>query len=439
MKRLFFALLIFVFSLSSQIATTGAYFSDEETIQGITISAGCWTAPTKPELVYPENNYVANIGSPWLANPYMDWTDSTGCPGTTITYQYESYRDEGLTSLAYRSGPLSISQIPAPGTPDGTYYWRARAFDGANWSDWSDVWLLTVDRSNPNPPLPPPPPPAPIVVINEIMWMGSKSHSSDEWIELRNTTNSTIDLSGWVIENAAQSHGSLTIPTGKSIGPNGYFLIANYSASSGSSSLNVEADWTTTSISLNDSYVANGQLILKNSSAVTIDETNPAPVNAKWPAGVHEDVEQSMERNDDPSTGWHSCDSDGCKATTYWDSPNTANYGTPKAQNLSEDPSEINLEFFMTDSTHVGFTLEGPGLPNFEKASYTITYDSDQTKQGIVGSVDIDGKTELTVSKQYLGFCSSGGTCAPYTGVKNINIEVKLSGASEKVLTSTID
>ncbi len=52
--------------------------------------------------------------------------------------------DEALTSLAYRSGELLLSQIPAPGTPDGEYYWRVMACDALRCSDWSDVWHLTV-------------------------------------------------------------------------------------------------------------------------------------------------------------------------------------------------------------------------------------------------------------------------------------------------------
>lgn len=35
------------------------------------------------------------------------------------------------------------------------------------------------------------------VVINEIMWMGTRASSFDEWIELFNTTSTDIDLGGW--------------------------------------------------------------------------------------------------------------------------------------------------------------------------------------------------------------------------------------------------
>ncbi|MBI5081957.1 MAG: lamin tail domain-containing protein, partial [Chloroflexi bacterium] len=37
------------------------------------------------------------------------------------------------------------------------------------------------------------------VIINEVMWMGTSADSSDEWIELYNTTGSSINLSGWTL------------------------------------------------------------------------------------------------------------------------------------------------------------------------------------------------------------------------------------------------
>ena len=39
------------------------------------------------------------------------------------------------------------------------------------------------------------------VVINEIAWMGSAASASDEWIELKNTTNESINLSGWTLQS----------------------------------------------------------------------------------------------------------------------------------------------------------------------------------------------------------------------------------------------
>lgn len=60
------------------------------------------------------------------------------------------------------------------------------------------------------------------VVINEVAWVGSVSNSADEWIELFNTTNAAVDLTGWRIVDDA---GAQTYNLSGSIPANGYFLI----------------------------------------------------------------------------------------------------------------------------------------------------------------------------------------------------------------------
>lgn len=154
MKRIVLKLisLLFIFSLIN-IKITNSSFNDIKYITNNSVSTTCWVAPSIPTLVYPADNTYAGLGSAWDLNPYMDWGNSTTtCPlSTTITYQYESYRDAGLTQLAYRSGWLTNSQIPAPGTPNGSYYWRVRAKDNfGNISNFSSPWLLVVDRVAPS-------------------------------------------------------------------------------------------------------------------------------------------------------------------------------------------------------------------------------------------------------------------------------------------------
>ncbi len=84
----------------------------------------------------------------------MDWTDAvdsnqpndSGIAG----YIYESYRDEAMTNLAYRSTLLTESEIPAPGTPDGDYWWHVKSIDVAgNEGQWSTSWQVTVDNIAP--------------------------------------------------------------------------------------------------------------------------------------------------------------------------------------------------------------------------------------------------------------------------------------------------
>lgn len=174
--------------------------------------------------------------------------------------------------------------------------------------------------------------PSQVVVINEVMWMGSTSSSADEWIELRNTTANPVDLTGWKIENAGESGASITlngiIPAG------GFFFLSNYVSNASAISNAITADQVTTSLSLLDG--AGEQLTLKDSSNVIIDQT---PVS--WPAGIDTTEKKSMERNNDPTTGWHTCINVACNDTTYWDAEGN-NYGTPKAANLSENDSSLN-------------------------------------------------------------------------------------------------
>ncbi len=152
-RRIAKLLVIFVLLTFNFVGSTNSFFVDRETIENNSVSAGCWLPPSVPILVYPPDNHIAGAGSAWDLNPYMDWQDSTTtCPlSTTLTYQYESYRDPGLTIRLYQSGWLTDSQIPAPGTPDGIYYWHVRSQDNfGNESGFSAPWKLTVDRSAPD-------------------------------------------------------------------------------------------------------------------------------------------------------------------------------------------------------------------------------------------------------------------------------------------------
>jgi len=221
MKKFLIKGLVLVIILSlPQLGVSMAYFSDTETSVGNTFSAGCWGDPSVPNLIYPDNGYVAGRGSDWLNNSYMDWSDSWVCPGKTVTYQYESYHDEELTSLAYVSGMLSDSMIPAAGTPDGTYYWRVRAYNGESWSGWSDARLLIVDSSIPsvspgsaNSSIGDPatsPPETPEIVINEILPNPSGDDNAakpaGEWVELYNRSEADINVDGWVLYDSDNTH-----------------------------------------------------------------------------------------------------------------------------------------------------------------------------------------------------------------------------------------
>ena len=86
----------------------------------------------------------------WLT---ADWTDVTD-PFPPIAYFYESSNsptlnpDGSFVTPVYQSGALSISEIPTPGTPAGTWYWHARAKDAdGNLSPWSAATKVIVDNT----------------------------------------------------------------------------------------------------------------------------------------------------------------------------------------------------------------------------------------------------------------------------------------------------
>lgn len=61
------------------------------------------------------------------------------------------------------------------------------------------------------------------VVINEVAWAGTKAESTDEWLELFNSTTSLVDLTGWKITSSDSAGPELTL-TG-TIAAGGFYLI----------------------------------------------------------------------------------------------------------------------------------------------------------------------------------------------------------------------
>src|SRR3989344_932615 len=67
------------------------------------------------------------------------------------------------------------------------------------------------------------------VVINEIAWMGTSVSANAEWMELFNSGNTAVDLTGWHLIAAS---GSPSITLSGTIAANGYFLLERTSDAS---------------------------------------------------------------------------------------------------------------------------------------------------------------------------------------------------------------
>jgi hypothetical protein len=149
------------------------------------------------------------------------------------------------------------------------------------------------------------------VMINEIAWMGTIIDYNDEWIELENTSSTSIDLTGWILE-AVDNQPKITLFG--TIPANGHFLLER---SDDNSVPGIIADQIYTGALSNSSEY----LKLKDATNNIVDEINATD---GWTTGDNS-TKQTMERN---STGWQT-------------SLNPE--GTPKAQNSSgavEEPEE---------------------------------------------------------------------------------------------------
>jgi hypothetical protein len=159
------------------------------------------------------------------------------------------------------------------------------------------------------------------VVINEIAWMGTDASINDEWIELYNNTNSSIDLTKWKLQAV---DGSPVIELSGIIPSQEYFLLER---SDDNTILDIPAD-----LIYSGSLGNSGEhLQLIDSLNQIIDEIDNS---AGWFAGDNT-LKISMERihpmkDGSDSTSW---DSNNGIIKSGVDANNNAIYGTPKSQN----------------------------------------------------------------------------------------------------------
>jgi hypothetical protein len=141
------------------------------------------------------------------------------------------------------------------------------------------------------------------IIINEIAWMGTAHSASDEWIELANTGDASVSLTGWKLHTG---DNSVNITLSGSISGNGLYLLER---TDDTTVPDITADKIYTG-SLSDS---GEKLMLENNGSLveTLD------FSSKWPAG-NKDTNQTMQWN---GSSWITA------------------IGTPKAQNAGASAS----------------------------------------------------------------------------------------------------
>ncbi|MCX6792165.1 MAG: lamin tail domain-containing protein [Candidatus Gottesmanbacteria bacterium] len=246
--RILKLLLAVVLICLPQIGISNAYFFDQTTISGISVTTGDWTAPyvkiESPSHGQSLSGSIEIYGTVTDNAPYHYWLVVQTPGGSTVAgpgtvNDFVSFTNKLLftwdtTKMANGSYIIKLEARDAAGNKDPNL--SPVLVDPENPNDSVDWITVTVNNAPPTPTPIPTPTPTETVVINEIMWMGSSSHDNDEWIELRNTTNTTVNLAGWYLTGAGA--GASVINLTGSIGPNGYYLVSNYNSDHSQSALN---------------------------------------------------------------------------------------------------------------------------------------------------------------------------------------------------------
>jgi len=208
------------------------------------------------------------------------------------------------------------------------------------------------------------------VVINELMWTGSAGNAADEWLELRNMTDSPVNLSGWQLTKKLTSDGTevlmFTFSGGTTISANGFLLISEFDKAN--SGINVDPDLIAGTGNDNnaDFALANDNLQIKLYDADfsaggvlidTADDGSGVPM-----AGLDSlngsAVYYSMERNAIPGNGaeagsWHTTFAD---TGAFFDAGLITVKGTPKADNLSQPGLKIKFQIELKIETSLAIS-----------------------------------------------------------------------------------
>ena len=154
----------------------------------------------------------------------------------------------------------------------------------------------------------------PDVYISEINWAGSSQSRSDEWIELHNADGQSVDLSGWVITGSASKGEALSIAERTVLEAYGTLLIANYATDNEKTTLTVEADLVTASLSLSNS---SQEILLAMPDGTVVDGVGDGGA----PEAGSTEPFVSMQRNAADRTWSSATQSTGLSDTTQLGSP----------------------------------------------------------------------------------------------------------------------
>jgi len=216
------------------------------------------------------------------------------------------------------------------------------------------------------------------VLINEIAWMGTTADggSSNEWIELSNSSSGNIDLSGWVL----RIEGKKDILLSGSVSANGYYLIERTDD-------NTLPSVTADLVASFGTGLANtgATLILLNKDGIEMDRVNGSD-NWKIQGGEIIGNNTTKETAQRTSSGW----------ITGAPTPRAINIG---ASDQTSGPSHIYLS--ATTQTTADTNTQTTKQPVLEVSSGSqITVDTGPANRTVLAGVPIVFKAQVFGSKK---------------------------------------
>ncbi len=205
------------------------------------------------------------------------------------------------------------------------------------------------------------------VVINEVAWSGTLANTNAEWIELKNNSAITVDLSGWRL---SAGDGSPNISLSGAITPGGFFLLER------------TADTTVNDVPADQIYT--GSLVDGGESLTLTDEISSVVDTANgdggaWPAGTGAPNRYSMERIDalTPDIDLNWATNDGLTRNGLDAGGNPIN-GTPRQPNSARPyvptpPGSVLISAVHAEAYVTGQLDEGFRLTNVSTQAITLT------------------------------------------------------------------
>ncbi|MBP6209668.1 MAG: DUF11 domain-containing protein [Anaerolineales bacterium] len=237
------------------------------------------------------------------------------------------------------------------------------------------------------------------VVISEVAWGGTAASANDEWVELHNTTNSAISLTGWTL---ISSDTTPSLSLNGTIPANGYYLIE--CSTDNNTISNMAADFLITGTCSSNFSNSGEVLTLRDNLSNEIDTANSG--SSSWYAGSGSPDYFSMERvdfNADNASAWVS--NNGITRNGLDASSNPIN-GTPRN-------SQIDLSLSLKTKSISGIT-----------PPFNVTYTLILTNLGFgtATAIDItDNFPSLAGSGvTYSSHAASSGTYNNGTGVWSV-------------------